>query len=1023
MALGFGFNKARVLAAAEKFVQQGKLQNAIAEYLKVTKQDPKDLTVMNTVGDLYVRLGQTAEALQCFRQVGDAYAADGFIVKAIAIYKKLTKLNPAASDCVLKLAELYSQQGLYNDARAHYLSLADRALRAGDHQQASQIFHKLLELDPENAAMQAKLAELYVKLGKKEEARSIFFSAAESLFRRGAMEAADEALGRALALDPGHLPAVMLRGCIAAETGDAAKAIHCLEKIPDLDSQPDALRAMLRAQLQLGHSAEALPIASKLLNVHNDLSGVVISGDHLMAAGEHEAALRLYDQYAERLLANDRDGLLAKVSSAPAHLTNNPAALELVLKLYRKAGDTVHLAEIMELLAHALVQAGELVRARDLYHQLAALEPENPQHVQNYKQVSIKLGDDAASRPLTADEGAQALMVDELEIDAPAVDQEYPPEVARAIRTALTDSELLDSYNLPSKAIAPLEAALPAAPRDVLLNQRLASLYARAERYSDAARCCDILRAVYRKAGHHELAAQYGEMSAKYHHRAGETGPDFARAEMVEPESAAHADSARAEVEEPVADHTEIPGPSSAAEMPGQAAASAEPVPPSAPVIASDDSKHWEEMTAVQPPDHHLAAAHFGKGETAATRRAGDVVGDLLEEIRFYISQGMREEAQAAIEKCAALAPDIPELEELRQQAEKSRAAAAVPEVELVEEEPESDSTVATLVLDPAALDMESPPPPLAPPVVEPEPPARGDFARGGVVKPAFQEEVAVTRQAAAFDPVPLAQAADTAKSDDLLANMVLELEASVGENVSAATSSSAAPITDAAAAATVSPAAAPPAISAPRPVVVTAPRFLPSEPVPLPVVPAEAATIVAPRILPEAPVEPGPSARTDFAYAGAREPDSALAGIFEEFKEDMETGAAGADEQDPETHYNLGVAFKEMGLLEEAIGELQKVCHAIDRGHPFPHVLQLYTWLAECLINQGAPQAAIKWYQRALQLPRVDEETRMAVYYEMAAAYDAAGNRQAALDNFMEVYASNIDYRDVAERIKTLKA
>ena len=58
MALGFGFNKAKVLSAAEKYVQQGKLQNAIAEYDKVAKQDPKDLTVLNTIGDLYARLGK-----------------------------------------------------------------------------------------------------------------------------------------------------------------------------------------------------------------------------------------------------------------------------------------------------------------------------------------------------------------------------------------------------------------------------------------------------------------------------------------------------------------------------------------------------------------------------------------------------------------------------------------------------------------------------------------------------------------------------------------------------------------------------------------------------------------------------------------------------------------------------------------------------------------------------------------------------------------------------------------------------
>ena len=85
MAL-FGFNKQKVLATAEKYVQQGKLQNAISEYEKVLKNDAKDLTVTNTVGDLYSRLGETDKATGCFKTVGDAYGSQGFTVKAIAMY-------------------------------------------------------------------------------------------------------------------------------------------------------------------------------------------------------------------------------------------------------------------------------------------------------------------------------------------------------------------------------------------------------------------------------------------------------------------------------------------------------------------------------------------------------------------------------------------------------------------------------------------------------------------------------------------------------------------------------------------------------------------------------------------------------------------------------------------------------------------------------------------------------------------------------------------------------------------------
>ncbi len=157
MAFGFGFNKQKVLSSAEKFVQQGKLQNAISEYEKIIKADPKDLTVLNTVGDLYSRLGESDRAIECFKSVGDAYAQQGFTVKAIAMYKKLSKLRPTLEGS-LRLAELYTQQGLFNDARAQYLQVAEEFLRGGELEQAVRIFQKPLEMDPDNLNIGTRLA-------------------------------------------------------------------------------------------------------------------------------------------------------------------------------------------------------------------------------------------------------------------------------------------------------------------------------------------------------------------------------------------------------------------------------------------------------------------------------------------------------------------------------------------------------------------------------------------------------------------------------------------------------------------------------------------------------------------------------------------------------------------------------------------------------------------------------------------------------------------------------------------------
>jgi tetratricopeptide (TPR) repeat protein len=147
----------------------------------------------------------------------------------------------------------------------------------------------------------------------------------------------------------------------------------------------------------------------------------------------------------------------------------------------------------------------------------------------------------------------------------------------------------------------------------------------------------------------------------------------------------------------------------------------------------------------------------------------------------------------------------------------------------------------------------------------------------------------------------------------------------------------------------------------------------------------------------------------------------SVLNDILSELQE--KTADASEPEVNPETHSTRSIAFKEMGLLDEAIGELQKVCHALDGGRSFSQPVQAYTWLAQCLVDKGAPEAAVRWYKQALRLPCLDDGSRCAIYYDLAMAYEASGDKKSALTNFMEVYGSNIDFPDVASRIKALKS
>ncbi|HXM66556.1 MAG TPA: tetratricopeptide repeat protein [Candidatus Acidoferrum sp.] len=1081
MAFGFGFNKQKVLSAAEKYVQQGKMQNAIAEYEKVLKADPKDLTVTNTVGDLYSRLGQVDKATECFKSVGDAYANQGFTVKAIAMYKKISKLKPSL-ESVLKLAELYTQQGLFNDARAQYLHVAEEFLKSGELDNAVRIFQKILEMDPENTTMRVRLAEVYVRLGKKNDAWQIFSAAAETLRSKGSLGGAEEVLQRMLTLDPGNSHALLMQARNLLESGDADAAIESLQKITDLDSNPEGLRDLLKAYLATGRLSDAGTLANKLQSVHNDLSGISTFADALMQAGQYENALQVYGQHADRLLSEDSAKVLKNLHAIIGHVRENPASLQKLLTLFEKAGETTHLGEVIELLAHASVQSGELSRARDLYQKLSTMEPGNPLHMDNYQQVVSQIGGDSDETSISAEEAA--IIVDELEGTAPSIHQHYSDAVALAVRSALTDAELFISYNMPAKALGPLMAALPQAPNDLRLNQRLAALHTRAGRFAEAAACCRTLQTLYSDAGYPEEATRYGELADRYHGRS----QSHAAADSVRSHAASTAKSASAEV--PAADSAPWP---SAPPQPAEESEFAvvadqghtrDQVPAVSEVSAAaeiDLSSEWDDSITIEteaPPAGAVEAEVsdvVGDHDIPVAKHDPEKTAEAIEEFRFYLEHGMPEQASAAFAKIQSFTSDEATLKALRAEIETASHTASAPEetstVEAVEaiseftiDEPvaetpveqipsakeakvearpveaaavaEAHATPPTPVQHPAAATPVAQAPAVLQEFVSDLESSLGETFLPGAVphepKPGVEHASTVTHKPAQPELEPIGNSAPTTfgvSQPEPMGEFVADLEASLGDDflkgapvAEPEPSSQTHPATQIAA-----PVAATPAQHWP-----TTPA--PASPVNAPVVnnaAAAAASSGAPAISHRAPTPlPPPKPQAAPAIRGTGGKSSAfgddagvdLAEMFGELKHDLEAGAA-TTEEDPETHYNLGIAFREMGLLDEAIGELQKTCQAVDRGHPFPQVMQTYTWLAQCFLDKGVPEAAIRWYQKALSVPAIDEETRTALHYEVASAYEAAGDKPAALKNFMEVYGRNIDYRDVAERIKALKS
>jgi tetratricopeptide (TPR) repeat protein len=760
---------------------------------------------------------------------------------------------------------------------------------------------------------------------------------------------------------------------------------------------------------------EAGTLAAKLLSVHNDIGAILSYADALIAAGQFEDALQIYQQHSDRLLAADSGKILENLHSLIGHVKENPTALEMLLVLLNKAGDNTHLAEIYELLAHAYVQAGELEKSRDYYLKLTQLEPENQLHARNYQQVIGRLGTPSSSRLITPEEGA--VMVDELEATAPFIDQRYPDDVALFVRAALTDAELFISYNMPAKALGPLLSTLPQAPRDLRVNQRLAALHTRAGRFTEAAVCCRTLESIYHDAGHPDEASRYGELATKYEERGcvvpAEAGLPVPAAAPVmvatsEPEVA---DVEEAPVVADTLTETAVAAaarsdlsfhpPAAKAHEPAEFEIQAEP----ATEKEIDISAEWEGSVSDEPAATPAEAEEESPADLEAIKEA-------VEEIRFYLSNGMHEEARAEFAKLERLKPESSVLTAVREEIEASVAQPAAAEAEAIEE-----ISVADI---PAVPEEET-----SSPAPEPKSGVLDSFVTDlesslgeGFLPQTTAHEVAATPEP---EPAAAEDAAATTehKPGGKLDSFVSDLEASLGDSFLAE-----------------APVPQPETPSRPQRV-----RKPEAEPVPV----AAASQIKVPAAMAAAAAQAGPaqepaSVPPTFTYHPSKVrplatqapgpippkfdsgPGVDLADMFGELKHELEEDSAATDE-DPETHYNLGVAFREMGLLDEAIGELQKVCQAVDRGHPFPHIMQTYTWLSQCFLDKGIPEAAIRWYERALKLTTIDAETRTALHYELASSYETAGDKASALHHFMEVYGSNIDYRDVAERIKTLKS
>ncbi|HTD51905.1 MAG TPA: tetratricopeptide repeat protein [Thermoanaerobaculia bacterium] len=148
-------------------------------------------------------------------------------------------------------------------------------------------------------------------------------------------------------------------------------------------------------------------------------------------------------------------------------------------------------------------------------------------------------------------------------------------------------------------------------------------------------------------------------------------------------------------------------------------------------------------------------------------------------------------------------------------------------------------------------------------------------------------------------------------------------------------------------------------------------------------------------------------------AMAGP-EGEASLEEIFREFKKGVEQQLSA---EDYETHFNLGIAYKEMGLIDEAIGEFQLASKDPAR------VVECCSMLGLCFLEKGMPPLAVKWYRKGLETPNIKETETVGLLYDLGGVYQSIGDTDLAYRTFLEVYGLNTNYRDVVNRVKELEA
>jgi tetratricopeptide (TPR) repeat protein len=263
-------DKDKLINKAQNLLKKGQVDKAISEYLKALAVDKKDVRLHMRLGDLYsTRKKDNEKAVEFYLKAAKILTKDGFYSRAAAVYRQILQLDDSNLEILQELANLYTKLGLNNEAMAQYQRIATQFERDGRLKESLEVVQSMLDLDPGNVVIATKLAELYYKNGDKDLGYQAFRQALDQLQEEGRYEQYLKLLEKLAKADPDNNENLKELAQIYFEHKQWDRAYAVLARIHKNEPEDtETINQLSNAALKAGRPDEAVKYLKILAGIY-----------------------------------------------------------------------------------------------------------------------------------------------------------------------------------------------------------------------------------------------------------------------------------------------------------------------------------------------------------------------------------------------------------------------------------------------------------------------------------------------------------------------------------------------------------------------------------------------------------------------------------------------------------------------------------------------------------------------------------------------------------------------------------